>query len=175
MATAPIVCPFCRKVTTYRPPPSGSNVATVFCGCTSIRVDLLDLSARPVSTDLRARLDMLFGAGVGVIIAESGWRPQGPVELSRPVPVALHPDLLALAHTLLSIASDKFSNHTCNDFRLPDLAPEAQQQLADLMNECRVDDEKEVAADFAPGCIYQDDCLMSALAVGLRAMAGRAP
>lgn len=172
MATVPIVCRFCRKPVTFKPAGIDGRPA-VFCGCTSVRIAASDKPRELGGEDTRARLDILFGEGAGDAVAAAHGSHGGTTELARPVPTDLHPDLLALAYDLLRIAADQFSNHSANHFDLPDLAPEATQQLADLMNANRGDDERDVASDFGPGKNAEDWCLMNALGAGLLAMSGR--
>lgn len=47
----------------------------------------------------------------------------------------IHPTFLKLAAELLSMASDKFGNHTCNDFKMTGrFTKEELVVLADMMN-----------------------------------------
>ena len=47
----------------------------------------------------------------------------------------LHPVFLKLAAELLSMAADKFGNHSCNDFKMTGrFTEEERAALADLMN-----------------------------------------
>lgn len=176
---ATLTCRLCHKPVMFRSPPPGAADGKVFCGCTSAKVDafaLLD-SAPLVQAPLVERLDLLFGQGAARAIIDMGRVISAdPLPIDIPEKVELHPDLLALAADLLSLAASEFSNHSANHYDLPVLAPEARERLAALSNRHRwAEDEQETPDDFGPGSNGEDWCLMNALAAGLRAMAGRAP
>ena len=80
----------------------------------------------------------------------------------------LHPDLFALARNLLELAADAFARNSSNDYTLPDLDPEAREQLAALVTAGRgSDEEPDTAEAFGPEAIVSDWQIMLALARGL--------
>ena len=80
----------------------------------------------------------------------------------------MHPDLFALARTLLELAADAFARNSSNDYTLPDLDPEAREQLAALVTAGRgSDEEPDTAEAFGPEAIVSDWQIMLALARGL--------
>lgn len=80
----------------------------------------------------------------------------------------LHPDLFALTRNLLELAADAFARNSSNDYTLPDLDPEAREQLAALVTAGRgSDEEPDTAEAFGPEAIVSDWQIMLALARGL--------
>lgn len=89
--------------------------------------------------------------------------------------------LLLMAADLMRRAAEEFSNHGCNDYRLPPLTDEERQELADLHNlanfgtcdpealKRKDTDDVRTAADFKVWA--RDDLLMTVFAAALRRMA----
>ena len=94
-----------------------------------------------------------------------------------------NPKFLRLAANLLDLASDTFSNHSCNDFKMHGFSGEELEALADLMNrqnlgsdyktEYAPDDDDVNTSERLEDCAC-DFSLMSAMAFMLQEMADEA-
>jgi hypothetical protein len=86
--------------------------------------------------------------------------------------------LFELAAELLDLAGDKFGNHTCNDFMLPDWSPAERRQLAIDYEKYNGDAEETARLENLPVGdpefeYFSDFCLMFYVSHRLEEMGGK--
>ena len=141
---------------------------------------------RPLTDE--ERRDVLARTGLpdmppSVVVGETECGPPTPSRTIRSGDDGMSPMLLNLAADLLDMASEVFSNHGCNDFKMAGrFTDEDLAAIADLMNRSNLGDD--YAVDYGPDDDdvvsvdrlrewAQDDHLMDAMAHGLRVMASK--